>query len=128
MTKTGINLQDSFLNQVRKENSQIDLILLDGSKLHGQVRGFDNFTVIVQAGVDQHLIYKHAIAQIVHQRGTYKPGGDRDGRHNHRPNDHNRQPTTPPPPRPPRPPEPKSEKDKFNMIDLSDVKSDDKPE
>lgn len=113
MTKSGINLQDSFLNQVRKDNAMIELILLDGTKLNGQVRGFDNFTVILQTGSDQHLIYKHAIAQIVHQRG---------GHPNPRPHDNSRAPR---PGKPPRPVDLRAEakpENKFNSLDLSDVK------
>ncbi len=68
MAKHDMNLQDSFLNQVRKDNTEIQLVLLDGARLTGLVRGFDNFTVIVNARGNQHLIYKHAIAQIISRR------------------------------------------------------------
>lgn len=74
MTKSGMNLQDSFLNQVRKENTEIMLMLLDGTRLNGYVRGFDNFTVIMNVRGSQHLIYKHAIAQIVSRRLTHGEG------------------------------------------------------
>jgi host factor-I protein len=103
---------------VRKDNAPIELILLDGSRLNGQVRGFDNFTVILQTGGDQHLIYKHAIAQVINQRGTYRPP-EREF-HGARPNDAPRAPK----PRAPQPAEPKADKSKFNTIDLSDVKID----
>ncbi len=53
---------------MRKENSDIQLILMDGSILIGTVRGFDNFTVILSNQSGQHLVYKHAIAQIIHPR------------------------------------------------------------
>jgi host factor-I protein len=66
MTRPVLNLQDNFLNQVRRENLEITLILLDGSQLLGRVKGFDNFTVIVSNSTGgEHLIYKHAIAQMV---------------------------------------------------------------
>ncbi|MBI1784538.1 RNA chaperone Hfq [Candidatus Sumerlaeota bacterium] len=68
MFEAKMNLQDSFLNQVRKDNSEIRLILMDGTKLGGQVKGFDNFTVILASGASQHLVYKHAIAQIINDR------------------------------------------------------------
>lgn len=80
MTKSGMNLQDSFLNQVRKENTEIMLMLLDGTRLNGYVRGFDNFTVIMNVRGSQHLIYKHAIAQIVSRRITHGEG-EREGGH-----------------------------------------------
>ena len=44
-----INLQDSFLNQVRKENVAVVIHLVNGFQLKGNVRGFDNFTVILDS-------------------------------------------------------------------------------
>lgn len=78
MARTTMNLQDGFLNQVRKENTEIKMVLLDGSELVGWVRGFDNFTVIVASQVTQHLVYKHAIAQIMIPRATGRPGDATD--------------------------------------------------
>jgi host factor-I protein len=68
MSKVSMNLQDSFLNQVRKENAEVKLILLDGTTLSGVIKGFDNFTVILGSRGAQHLIYKHAIAQMIWRR------------------------------------------------------------
>ena len=82
MTKSGMNLQDSFLNQVRKDNQEILLVLLDGARLTGYVRGFDNFTVILGARGQQHLIYKHAIAQIISRRPMSHGDGERGGQRN----------------------------------------------
>lgn len=76
MARTTMNLQDGFLNQVRKENTEIKMVLLDGSELVGQVRGFDNFTVIVASQATQHLVYKHAIAQIIIPRSSGGRGPD----------------------------------------------------
>ena len=59
-----INLQDSFLNQVRKENVAVVIHLVNGFQLKGNVRGFDNFTVILDAAGKQQLVYKHAISTI----------------------------------------------------------------
>ena len=59
-----INLQDSFLNQVRKENSAVVIHLVNGFQLKGFVKGFDNFTVILDAAGKQQLVYKHAISTI----------------------------------------------------------------
>jgi host factor-I protein len=65
MTTTKvINLQDSFLNQVRKENVPVIFYLINGFQLRGSVRGFDNFTVIVENEGKQQLVYKHAISTI----------------------------------------------------------------
>lgn len=59
-----INLQDSILNQVRKEGSSVIIHLVNGFQLKGQVRGFDNFTVILDSAGKQQLVYKHAISTI----------------------------------------------------------------
>ena len=58
------NIQDVFLNQARKENVPITVHLVNGFQIKGTVRGFDNFTVIIEALGKQQLIYKHAISTI----------------------------------------------------------------
>lgn len=65
MTKAQINLQDTFLNQLRKEGQSITLFLVNGFQLRGAVKGFDNFTVVVECDGKQHMVYKHAISTIV---------------------------------------------------------------
>ena len=62
--KTPINLQDAFLNQVRKEGIQTTVYLINGFQLKGTVKGFDNFTVIIDSDGKQMLIYKHAISTV----------------------------------------------------------------
>ena len=62
------NLQDLFLNQARRERSQITMFLMNGFQLHGIVRGFDNFTVVLESDGKQQLIYKHAISTVVPPR------------------------------------------------------------
>ncbi|PKM90007.1 MAG: RNA chaperone Hfq [Firmicutes bacterium HGW-Firmicutes-12] len=62
--KQQINLQDSFLNQVRKENLPVTIYLINGFQLKGSVKGFDNFTVILDFDGKQQLVYKHAISTI----------------------------------------------------------------
>lgn len=64
MTKTQINLQDAFLNQVRKENNFVTIFLINGFQLKGMVKGFDNFTVILESEGKQMMVYKHAISTI----------------------------------------------------------------
>lgn len=64
MTTKVINLQDSFLNQVRKENVPVIIYLVNGFQLRGAVKGFDNFTVIIENEGKQQLVYKHAISTI----------------------------------------------------------------
>lgn len=62
--KQQINLQDAFLNQVRKENLPVTIYLVNGFQLKGNVKGFDNFTVILDFDGKQQLVYKHAISTI----------------------------------------------------------------
>lgn len=64
MNKSNINLQDVFLNQVRKEHIAVTIYLTNGFQLKGMVRGFDNFTVVLDTEGRQQLVYKHAISTI----------------------------------------------------------------
>jgi len=64
MTTKLLNLQDNFLNQIRKENIPVIIYLANGFQLRGAVRGFDNFTVILENDGKQQLVYKHAISTI----------------------------------------------------------------
>ena len=70
MTKNSVNLQDSFLNQVRRDGRKVQFVLTSGEKLEGVVAGFDNFTVVLYQDDMKHLVYKHAIAQLVTRRGA----------------------------------------------------------
>lgn len=63
--KTQINLQDVFLNQVRKDKISITIFLLSGFQIKGLVTGFDNYTVVLDCDGKQELIYKHAISTII---------------------------------------------------------------
>ncbi|HAG07935.1 MAG: Protein hfq [Clostridia bacterium 62_21] len=64
MSKTQINLQDAFLNQLRKESIPTTVFLINGFQLKGIVRGFDNFTVILESEGKQSMVYKHAISTV----------------------------------------------------------------
>jgi host factor-I protein len=75
----SINLQDSFLNQVRKENISVTIYLTSGNALKGTVKGFDAFTVLLDApGKATQLVYKHAIATVApaRQYGVDEPEGE----------------------------------------------------
>ena len=67
MQKTQ-NLQDSFLNQLRRDKSVVTMFLMNGFQLHGVVKGFDGFTVVLDSEGRQQLIYKHAISTVVPPR------------------------------------------------------------
>lgn len=64
MQKTQ-NLQDAFLNQVRKDKVTLTVFLMNGFQMHGIIRGFDGFTVLLDTDGKQQLIYKHAISTII---------------------------------------------------------------
>jgi len=65
MNKSPINLQDTFLNQVRKENLPVTIYLVNGFQLKGHIKGFDNFTVIIEFEGRQQMVYKHAISTVM---------------------------------------------------------------
>ena len=61
----NMNLQDLFLNTVRKERTPLTVYLLSGYQLRGTVRGFDSFVVVLDCDGKQNMVYKHAISTIV---------------------------------------------------------------
>ena len=60
-----LNLQETFLNQVRKGKIPVTVFLVNGFQIKGLVTGFDSFTVVLDSEGRQQLIYKHAISTIV---------------------------------------------------------------
>jgi host factor-I protein len=68
MNKPVINLQDAFLNQVRKEGIAVTIYLVNGFQIRGLVKGFDNFTVILDSDGKQEMVYKHAVSTIIPMR------------------------------------------------------------
>ena len=58
----SINIQDNFLNQLRKENIPVTVYLTNGFQIRGVIKAFDNFTIIVDSEAKQQKIYKHAIS------------------------------------------------------------------
>ena len=61
----NINLQDVFLNQVRKDKLPATFILTNGFQFKGGVKGFDSYVVIVDSDGKQELVFKHAISTII---------------------------------------------------------------
>jgi host factor-I protein len=62
--KSSPNIQDVFLNYVRREKLTVTIRMMDGSELDGRIKNFDRFAVVIeQSGVD-HMLFKHAIAAI----------------------------------------------------------------
>jgi len=64
MQKTA-NLQDAFLNKVRRDKVNLTVFLMNGFQMHGVIRSYDGFTVILDSDGKQQLIYKHAISTII---------------------------------------------------------------
>jgi host factor-I protein len=58
------NIQDAFLNTARRERSTVTIYLLHGSKLAGRIKSFDKFSVLLETGSQEQLIFKHAISTI----------------------------------------------------------------
>jgi len=63
----GQNLQDPFLNALRKEHVPVSIYLVNGIKLQGKVDSFDQYVIILKNAVSQ-MVYKHAISTIVPAR------------------------------------------------------------
>jgi host factor-I protein len=65
---TPQNIQDAFLNTARRERSTVIIYLLHGAKLTGRIKSFDKFSVLLETGAQEQLIFKHAISTISHTR------------------------------------------------------------
>jgi host factor-I protein len=64
MNKGALNLQDAFLNQLRKENVPVTVYLINGFQIKGLVKSFDSYTVFLEQDGRQQLVFKHAISTI----------------------------------------------------------------
>lgn len=74
MKQQPVNIQDQFLNQLRKDSMPVTVFLLNGFQLRGLVKSFDNFTVILETDGKQQLVYKHAISTFSPQRNVNLQG------------------------------------------------------
>ena len=59
------NLQETFLNQIRKEKSSVTVFLINGVKLQGIITWFDNFSILLKRDTHIQLVYKHSISTIM---------------------------------------------------------------
>jgi len=57
-----VNIQDFYLNQLRKNHVPVTVFLTNGFQLRGIVKAFDNFTVLIETDGKQQLVFKHAIS------------------------------------------------------------------
>lgn len=65
MSSDRQNLQDAFLNHVRKQKVPVTVFLVNGVKLQGILTWFDNFCVLLRRDGQSQLVYKHAISTIM---------------------------------------------------------------
>ena len=61
---TQPNIQDVFLNYVRREKLTVTVLMMDGSEMEGRIKNFDRFAVIIDHAGADHMLFKHAIAAI----------------------------------------------------------------
>ncbi|MBB6143260.1 host factor-I protein [Silvibacterium bohemicum] len=77
--KPAQNIQDTFLNTVRKDKTPITIYLVSGVKLTGKIRSFDKYSVLLENNSQEQLIFKHAISTVVSSRsvlhGEHRPVG-----------------------------------------------------
>ncbi|EHS57332.1 MULTISPECIES: RNA chaperone Hfq [Paenibacillus] len=66
----SINIQDTFLNQLRKDSIPVTVYLINGFQVRGTIKAFDNFTIVIDSDGKQQLIYKHAISTFTPQRNV----------------------------------------------------------
>src|SRR6202042_3748604 len=89
------NVQDVFLNHVRKNKTPVTVFLVNGVKLQGIITWFDNFCVLLRRDAHSQLVYKHAISTVMPAQPVQLFEGGKEGK------DHCRRlppPTGPPPP------------------------------
>src|SRR3954453_18876592 len=68
--KPAQNIQDTFLNTVRKDKTPITIYLVSGVKLTGKIRSFDKYSVLLENNAQEQLIFKHAISTVVSGRSA----------------------------------------------------------
>ncbi|ANS74657.1 RNA chaperone Hfq [Paenibacillus yonginensis] len=66
----SINIQDTFLNQLRKESIPVTVFLTNGFQIRGTVKAFDSFTIVIDSDGRQQMVYKHAISTFQPQRNV----------------------------------------------------------
>ena len=64
------NIQDLFLNHVRKERIPVTIFLMGGTKLSGKIKSFDKYALVLEVNNQEQLIFKHAVSSVVVSRPT----------------------------------------------------------
>ena len=74
--KNNLPLQDAYLQAIKRENAPVTIYLRNGFQLRGHVRGFDNFTIILEYDNKPHLVYKHAVSTVSPQTPVQFSGAE----------------------------------------------------
>ena len=77
--KNNLPLQDAYLLAIKRENAPVTIYLRNGFQLRGHVRGFDNFTIILEYDNKPHLVYKHAVSTVSPQAPVQFSGAEIGG-------------------------------------------------
>ena len=71
MEKQAQNIQDSFLNNARKDKVVLTIYLMSGVKLSGRIKSFDKYSLVLETNNQEQLIFKHAISTVVTQKSAH---------------------------------------------------------
>jgi host factor-I protein len=71
MEKPAQNIQDSFLNNARKDKIVLTIYLMSGVKLSGRIKSFDKYSLVLETNNQEQLIFKHAISTVVTQKAAH---------------------------------------------------------
>jgi host factor-I protein len=71
MEKPAQNIQDSFLNNARKDKIILTIYLMSGVKLSGRIKSFDKYSLVLETNNQEQLIFKHAISTVVTQKTAH---------------------------------------------------------
>ena len=71
MEKPAQNIQDSFLNNARKDKIVLTIYLMSGVKLSGRIKSFDKYSLVLETSNQEQLIFKHAISTVVTQKTAH---------------------------------------------------------
>ena len=74
MDKPAQNIQDSFLNNARKDKIVLTIYLMSGVKLSGRIKSFDKYSLVLETSNQEQLIFKHAISTVVTQKTFHSHG------------------------------------------------------
>jgi host factor-I protein len=75
MEKPAQNIQDSFLNNARKDKTVLTIYLMSGVKLSGRIKSFDKYSLVLETSNQEQLIFKHAVSTVVTQKSAHSYSG-----------------------------------------------------